>query len=122
MAWTIREATPSDAAQVADVIITAFPSDRELWNYRFPYRDQYPDDHRKWLNMLAQQWLAPENSDYTVIVIDDPDQGTEPQSELPRIAAFAAWNISYLNRRKYGPEYVKFDRGLDFNILTDQRD
>jgi len=103
----VREATLSDVDQVTDVLIASFPEDREWWDFRYPFRDAHPEDHRRYLKLLVQAWIAPENEDYVVVAAEVPDAARPDQL---RIGAFAAWNVSYRNRRRHGPGYVEHDR------------
>jgi hypothetical protein len=100
-----RLALPADIEAVTNVIINAMPLDPQ-WDYRFPYRDQYPKDHYKFTRMLFEYFLDPSYDDWLVMVVEDslrPGQPTE-------VVSFGVWDISYLNKRRYGPGYRPQDR------------
>jgi hypothetical protein len=129
----IRWATPSDVDAVVDVVIQAMPYDPQ-WDYRFPYRKDFPDDHRKYTRMLYEQFADPSNDDWRILVIEVQQGDEEPSigrriAELVRngydgvaaapesgssgeIVAFSVWDVSYLNKRKYGPSYKPQNRKI----------
>ena len=90
---TLRRGTPSDIDAVTGVIIETMPQDPQ-WNYRFPWRDQYPEDHYKYTRMLIKCFLEPAYPDWEVMVIEHNEQGGK------QIVSFAVWNISYINKKK----------------------
>ncbi|KAL6713796.1 hypothetical protein ACLMJK_008288 [Lecanora helva] len=96
----LREATVNDTGGINNVFLAAMP-DCPSWNYRFPYREQYPEDHQKYNKDLIRRFLSPEYEDWVVIVIDDKD----PASDSNKVVAFAIWDIAYCNRRRYGNDY-----------------
>lgn len=98
----IRLAEPTDIDDVLDIVIAARPQEPS-WDYRYPYRLEYPEDHR-YLNRLAFEFfLKPSHDDWLVTVVECPDNDNPA---LSRIAAFAVWDVSYVNKRKHGPTYV----------------
>ncbi len=103
----LRQGTPSDKDEVANVLIAAFPQDRAFWDYRYPFRDEFPEDHRRYITLLAEGFLATENEDYLVVMAELPDP-TRPDQLVA--AAVAVWKVTYINTRKYGPGYIEFDR------------
>lgn len=97
----IRQAAPSDVDAVTAVLLAAMPGDRDWWDYRFPYRTQYPEDHRKFFRLLIETWVSPEFEDSVVMVAEAYDGA----AGVWRMGAYAAWDVSYLSYRKYGAAY-----------------
>lgn len=97
----IRQAEPCDVDAVTDVLVAAMPADRDWWDYRFPYRERYPEEHRKLFRLLVETWVSPEFGDWLVMVAEvfDAAAGTW------QAGAYAAWDVAYANRRKYGPAH-----------------
>ena len=54
---SMRPATAEDAVAIAEVTIRSFPADPE-WPYRYPYREQFPDDHYKFTVKRYEDYLA----------------------------------------------------------------
>ncbi|KAK1783100.1 hypothetical protein QBC45DRAFT_154097 [Copromyces sp. CBS 386.78] len=101
----IRPGLPSDVDAITNVIIKTMPLDPQ-WDYRFPLRKQFPEDHFKYTRMLFEYFLDPSYDDWTVMVVEavDPAGG-----EKLKIASISVWDVSYLNKRKHGPEYIPQD-------------
>lgn len=105
----IRQAVPEDVDAVTDVLLVSMPQDRDWWDYRFPHRDEHPDEHRRFFRRLVEAWISPEFPDWVLMVaevcaLEDEATGTY------RVGAYAAWDISYLNYRTFGPGYKPRDR------------
>jgi hypothetical protein len=88
-----------------DVVLAAMPLDPQ-WNWRFPYRDQYPEDNYKYTKMLFEYFLDPEWDDWTVMVIEAP---SNEDPNVSKIVAFSVWDISYIKVLK-NPEYEPQNR------------
>ncbi len=55
-ALVIRLAKPADLDSLTRIAQAGFPDDPE-WNYRFPYRREYPDDNWKWTRREYEGYL-----------------------------------------------------------------
>lgn len=106
--FRIRQAGPQDIDAVTDVMILSMQEDHGWWDYRFPHRHAYPEDHRKLLRLLVEAWISPDFDDWVVMVAEVHD--TPSSSEGYQIACYSAWDVSYLNYRKHGPDYAPQDR------------
>lgn len=104
MAFRIRRAELADADEITHVLIVAMPGDAEWWDYRFPARHRYPEDHYKFLHLLIQTWIA-HTEDFTVMVAECLD-GTGKY----KIGSYSAWDTTYLGKRKHGPSYEGVSR------------
>ncbi|KAL1840238.1 hypothetical protein VTJ49DRAFT_669 [Mycothermus thermophilus] len=100
-----RMGLPGDVDAVTSVIINTMPLDPQ-WDYRFPYRKQYPEDHWKYTRMLFEYLLDPDYDDWIVMVVEDSLEQGGPVE----VVAFGVWDISYINKRRYGPGYKPQDR------------
>lgn len=100
-----RLGLPSDVEAVTNVIINTMPLDPQ-WDYRFPYRHQYPEDHYKYTKMLFEYFLDPAFDDWLVMVVEDCLQPGGPT----QVVSFSVWNVSYINKRRYGAGYQPQDR------------
>ncbi|KAK4183082.1 hypothetical protein QBC35DRAFT_130313 [Podospora australis] len=103
-----RLGRPSDVEAVTDVIIKTMPLDPQ-WNYRFPYRGKYPDDHYKYTKLLFQYFLDPSYDDWTVMVVEDI---LKPGDKLS-VVSFGVWDVSFRNKRRFGSDYRPQDPVTD---------
>ncbi|KAK4171557.1 hypothetical protein QBC36DRAFT_91723, partial [Triangularia setosa] len=102
-----RLGLPTDIEAVTDIIIRTMPLDPQ-WDYRFPYRHEFPDDHYRFTRLLFEYFLDPAYNDWQVMVVEDSlDPGCE---DTRRVISFSVWDVSYRNKRRYGPGYVTQDR------------
>ncbi|KAK3933868.1 hypothetical protein QBC46DRAFT_274929 [Diplogelasinospora grovesii] len=95
----IRKGVPSDVDAVTNVMIQAMPGDPQ-WNWRFPYRPQYPKDHIQFTKLLVGIFLDPKYDDWHVMVSEVSGIG---------IVSFSVWNVSCLTKRKHGPGDIAQD-------------
>lgn len=94
---------------ITNVILQAMPLDPQ-WDYRFPWRNEFPEDHYKYTRMLFEYFLDPTYDDWLVMVVED---SLEPGHD-PQIVAFGVWDVSFANKRRYGPDYIPQDRKSSF--------
>jgi hypothetical protein len=109
----LREAGPSDVDAVVDVLLAAMPDD-PAWDYRFQYRKEHPEDHRKFQRLFFKYLIDPSYEDWVVMVAESP---SVEDSSVSNIVAFAVWDISYINKRKHGPSYKAKHRSLPHFII-----
>ena len=84
-----RQAGMEDLDSIVDLMLEAMADDA-LWNYRFPYRKDFPEDHRNGTRLRMQEFLAGGQWLVNVAEImsnDDPKQS--------RPIAFAVWNLPH---------------------------
>jgi hypothetical protein len=89
-AFSLRAATEADLDDIANVAIAAFPDDPEF-DYRFPYRKDYPEDNWKWTRREYQGYLA-QPSKYAVLVAVT-DVATE-KGTISRAIALGVWDVA----------------------------
>jgi hypothetical protein len=135
--YRVRLATPADVGDVTKAVVQAMPFDPQ-WTYRYPYREQFPNDHYKYTEMLYDQFANIENDDWRLVVVEllpgrnhtprwaekiigrpkwnfrdqDPNESESAptKTEGGEIVAFSVWDVSYINKRKYGPSYQPQNR------------
>lgn len=92
---TVREASLADLDDIATVAQDGFPDDPEF-NYRFPYRCQYPDDNRHWIREEYREYLEQPNK-YAVVVVTAADNNDRP-------VALSVWDLQVLTPHRGGGE------------------
>ncbi|EUC40781.1 hypothetical protein COCMIDRAFT_40950 [Bipolaris oryzae ATCC 44560] len=96
-----RAATPHDVDSIVSVVLKAMPFDPQF-DYRFVYKKQFPEDHYKYTRILYEEFISPINDDWLVMVAEVP---ASPASKPATIVGFAVWDVSYINKAKYGHSY-----------------
>ncbi|KAK3337965.1 hypothetical protein B0H65DRAFT_435339 [Neurospora tetraspora] len=56
------------------------------WDYRFPLRKQFPEDHYKYTRMLFEYFLDPSYDDWTVMVVEDVDPAGSEKLKIASIS------------------------------------
>ena len=92
----LRIASLADLDGITQLAIDAFPDDPER-DYRFPYRDQFPDDHWVWTRLEYQGYLEQPQSYETVVI-----EAVASDTGVPRIVALGIWDISNITSSKPG--------------------
>ena len=69
--FTLRGATLEDIEDIATVAQQGFPDDPEF-DYRFPKRNEFPEDNRKWIVQEYREYLEQPNK-YAVVIITASD-------------------------------------------------
>ncbi|KAI0834246.1 acyl-CoA N-acyltransferase [Hypoxylon sp. FL0890] len=99
----LRTATPDDLEDIATVAQEGFPDDPEF-NYRFPYRQKFPEDNRKWIVQEYREYLEQPDK-YAVIIITASDNDN-------KAVALSVWDISI----------SKAHQGSDLGIPDDPKE
>ena len=82
---TVRLATPEDLDDIMKVILEGL-SDDPKFDYRFPNREKFPEDNRKWLTAEYKSYLE-NTSKYYFLVVTASDFDDKP-------IATAVWDYS----------------------------
>ncbi len=90
---TLRAASLDDLEDLTTVAQAAWPDDPQF-DYRFPYRDEYPQDNRKWVRQEYREYLEQPDK-YAVLVVTARDNHD-------RAVALAVWDISVRTKQKGG--------------------
>jgi hypothetical protein len=86
-AFSIRQATIADLGPIVDIVLAAMPMDPQ-WNWRFPYRTQYPEDERHGTMLKFQEFLL--STHQWVVMIAE----STPEDADPRPIACAVWDLA----------------------------
>lgn len=89
-AITVREAVLDDLEQITKIGITAFPLDPQ-WNYRYPYREQYPEVHYECCKQRWAEWLAASQSPDCMILV--AEVASNEDSSVNTVQAFSIWKM-----------------------------
>ena len=96
---SIRRASLADLDAMLDIGLAAMPLDPQ-WNWRFPHRLDFPEDHRKYTQSIYRDFLENKSGNWVVVLAEIAVQDN-PGSVSP--AAFAVWNLASLGSSKqYG--------------------
>lgn len=77
------------------------------WHYRFSHYDQFRQDNEKYDEIRHRHLLDPSNDDWHVMLAEAPS--LEDPSVI-KIVAYAIWDVSYRNKRRFGSVYQPSDR------------
>lgn len=96
---SIRPAGLADLDAMLEIGLAAMPLDPQ-WNWRFPHRSAFPEDHRKFTRSTYRDFLENKSGNWVVMLAEIAVRG-EPGSVSP--AAFAVWNLASLaSSKQYG--------------------
>ncbi|KAI9672460.1 MAG: hypothetical protein M1817_003226 [Caeruleum heppii] len=90
----LRRATAADVEAITDIAQAAMPDDPQ-WDYRFPYRDRYPEDNRRWTRQFYQDFFD-EPAKFATWVMTVPDAAGQRDPGKP--VAFAVWVVENLQQ------------------------
>ena len=90
----LRAATSDDLDSLTRIVQVGFPDDPEV-NYRFPKREQYPEDYYEWTRKEYQGYLGQPKT-YVVHLIEIADESDGKVVMKP--AALAVWDIAVLTQ------------------------
>ena len=90
MSLTLRHAQLSDVEAMTAIAIAAFPFDPQ-WPYRYPYREEYPDEHYRYVRLGFQEYLArTAEKANEIMLVEAPDKDNPG---LVKVIAFSVWDI-----------------------------
>ena len=97
----IRPATFADVDNLVEVYKSSAPLE-ESFHYKNQYVQQYPEDLIKYERLVHHLLISPKYSDFHVMVAEAPSL---EDVTVPKVVAYAVWDVSYHNKRQYGSEY-----------------
>nr|XP_036574459.1 GNAT family [Colletotrichum truncatum]KAF6780894.1 GNAT family [Colletotrichum truncatum] len=116
---SIRPATKSDLDAITWIAVAALPAD-PVCTYRFPYREQYPEDHTKYTRIRNEEYMMSGENAFFVYEcpsIEDPTVTKPvaysiwqlPPSEVqpPETSTNAGPPTDHLQRKDAAPERMK---------------
>ncbi|KAF2761731.1 hypothetical protein EJ05DRAFT_183075 [Pseudovirgaria hyperparasitica] len=90
MHLNLRTATDEDLDHLATIMCAAFPADPQ-WDYRFPRRKDYPEDHYKATREMCESMLKEKGVCINVVTTPVKIKG----KEYERPIALAVWELHY---------------------------
>ena len=97
----IRPATFTDVDDLVEVYKNSAPLE-ETFGYKNQYVQRYPEDLIKFETLFHHLLISPNYSDFHVMVAEAPSL---EDVTVPKVVAYAVWDVSYRNKRQYGSEY-----------------
>ncbi len=118
----LRNATEADLDDIVRIVQAGFPDDPEV-GYRFPLRDEYPEDYWKWTRIEYRGYIQQPNK-FVVHLVEAPVMSHDGKVVM-RPAAVAVWDVAVLTEDKkagmliryinfaFVLNYARTDQGLD---------
>lgn len=118
----LRNATEADLGDIVRIVQAGFPDDPEV-GYRFPLRDEYPEDYLKWTRIEYRGYIQQPNK-FVVHLVEAPVKSDDGKVVM-KPAAVAVWDIAVLTENKKAGMLIRFinfaflliyaraDQGLD---------
>ncbi|KAM5343251.1 hypothetical protein ACJ41O_014217 [Fusarium nematophilum] len=100
----IRAATPADLDAITWIVKAGFPDDPGC-TYKFPYRDQYPDDFWRWTRLEYAEYLDQPDK-FATLVVTAPVAGADRRI-IQQPVSIAVWDLAVEIKSKGG------DRGIN---------
>ena len=97
----IRPATFANLDDILAIFKAAAPLD-QTFRYINQHAQQYPEDLIRYWKLVHHLWLSPKYSDFHVMVAEAPSL---EDMTVTKVIAYAVWNVSYRNKRQYGPKH-----------------
>jgi ribosomal protein S18 acetylase RimI-like enzyme len=94
---SIRRATIEDLDAMVEIALAAMPQDPQ-WNWRFPYRLQFPDDTRGFTRVKYKEFLQDSDGQWRVMLAEGRELDGQAR---PKAIAMAIWNVKNLTAPKY---------------------
>ncbi len=94
MEISMRSATLSDLDAMLEIVFAAFPMDPQ-WDYRFPYRLEYPEDYRHYTKLTYKEILENAEGRYCTFVAESVSL---KDATVVKPIALAIWESSDLTR------------------------
>lgn len=89
----VRTATEADLEVLVDIAVSAMPMDPQ-WPYRFPLREEYPEEHRAHTRVMFKGFFDPPDASWEVVLAEK--LGLEDATRKEPIA-MSVWNMSCLD-------------------------
>jgi hypothetical protein len=86
----IRPATSSDLDSIVWIVENGFPDDPGC-DYKFPHRDQYPEDFRKWTRQEYKEYLE-QPAKFAFLLVTSPV--VEDDVIIHKPIALGVWDIA----------------------------
>ena len=84
----LRKATTDDLDDLANIACAAFPKDPQ-WNYRFPHREEFPEDHWNCTRLMYKNLMEKEGNVINIVTVPSKEDG----KKIGRSIALAVWEL-----------------------------
>src|SRR5690554_1871012 len=81
----VRQATPADLPAILKVVLSAMTPECQ-WQYCFPYRNRYADDHAAHTKAALERCLTTPDEGWLVAVVEVPDRVDEQANAIASVA------------------------------------
>ena len=88
---THRQARMQDLDMIVEIMVRAMPDDPQ-WNYRFPCRNLFPNDHWEFTRLRMREFLMNADGQWMVNVAETASN-EDPMKLLP--VAVSVWNMPF---------------------------
>jgi hypothetical protein len=90
MSLAIRSAQSSDLEALTEIGIAAFPLEPQ-WPYRYPYREEYPEDHYNFTKIRYSEWLSAASTPVCEIMVVEAPSIEDPK--VKRVVSLSIWRL-----------------------------
>ena len=87
---SIREAQASDLDAITWISVAATPTD-PLCDYRYPYREQYPEDFQRFSRIRLNEFLAEAATGSSLIMVYEAPSLEDPS--IRKVISYAIWDL-----------------------------
>ncbi len=87
---SIRAAQPSDLDAITWVSVAATPAD-PVCPYRYPYREQYPEDFQQFSRIRLSEFLAEAATGSTLFMVYEAPSMEDPS--IRKVISYAIWEL-----------------------------
>ena len=84
----LRKATTDDLDDLANITCAAMPMDPQ-WSYRFPHREEFPEDHWNCTRLMYKNLLETEGNVINVLTVPSMTDG----ETVRQLIALAVWEL-----------------------------
>ena len=95
---SLRVATAHDLDDIVRIVKTGFPDD-PVWDYRFPYRNKYPEDHDYWTRKEYADYLSQVDK-FAIVLAVLPKREKEKENNVT--IAVAVWDLNVMKDAIWG--------------------
>jgi hypothetical protein len=89
-AVSVRAAQPEDLDAVTNVALASLPAD-PAWPYRYPYAEQFPDEHYKYTRIRYAEYLENVQAGVYAAMVAELPSKNDPQ--VREIVAISMWQL-----------------------------
>jgi hypothetical protein len=114
---TMRRASAEDLDDLTDIMCSAMPMDPQ-WNYRFPRRREFPEDHWRCTRKMMEDLINDDDHSHTVVRVITIPCGEEGRGS--KAVALAVWELQFFDVLDLGKKGIEIRSSLSNLFLTIQ--